>query len=93
VSEKDLDAAKDHLIGGIYLASENADNRMIRLAKNEFVFGREVGYEEVVSNLEQVTVDDVIEMANTIFADGRVSLVTLGPLKEEDLDKSCLEFG
>lgn len=92
LSKSDLAAAKEHLMGGIYLASESGDNRMMRIAKNEFVFERYISYEELVSNLEQVTVDDVVEIAQDIFRDGKVSLATLGPVKEEDLDKGCLQF-
>jgi predicted Zn-dependent peptidase len=90
--QSDLNAAVDHLIGGIYLSSESADNRMMRIAKNEFVFQRYVEYEELVSNLEQVTVDEVVEVANDIFSDGTVSLAALGPVKEDDLERSNLQF-
>jgi len=92
VSESDLAAAKDHLIGGIYLSSESSDSRMMRMAKNEFVFGRYVDSEELVSELEKVSVDDVVEIAGDIFRDGKVSLTTLGPFREEDLNRSNLRF-
>ena len=65
---------------------------MMRIAKNEFVFQRYVEYEELVSNLEQVTVDEVVEVASEIFRDGTVSLAALGPVKEEELDRSNLQF-
>ena len=92
LSQSDLNEAVDHLIGGIYLSSESADNRMMRIAKNEFVFQRYVEYEELVSNLEQATVDEVVEVANDIFRDDTVSLAALGPVKEEELDRSNLLF-
>ena len=92
VSESDLVAAKDHLTGGIYLSSESSDSRMMRMAKNEFIFGRYVDSEEVVSDLEKVTVDDVVEIAGDIFRDGKVSLTTLGPFREDDLDRSNLQL-
>lgn len=90
--KSDLAAAKDHLIGGIYLASESAEGQMMRIAKNEFSFERYVTYEELVSRLEKVTVDEVIEVSNGIFREGKVSLSTLGPFKENDLDRSNLQF-
>jgi predicted Zn-dependent peptidase len=92
LTKSDLTAAKDHLIGSFYLASESADNRMMRVAKNEIVFGRYVGYDELISNLERVTVDEVVEIAGRIFKDGKVSLAALGPIREEDLDKSNIVF-
>lgn len=92
ISKSDLAAAVDHLIGGIYLSSESADNRMMRIAKNEFVFRKYVSYEELVSKLQQVTVDEVVEVASDIFKDDTVSLSTLGPIKEDDLDTSNLRI-
>jgi predicted Zn-dependent peptidase len=92
ISKPDLAAAVDHLIGGIYLSSESADNRMMRIAKNEFVFQKYVSYEELVSKLQQVTVDEVVEVASDIFQDGTVSLSTLGPIKEDDLDTGNLHM-
>ena len=92
LSESDLAAAKDHLTGGIYLSSEYTDSQMMRIAKNEFIFERNVDYDELVSHLERVTADEVVETAGRIFQDDRVSLTTLGPFKEEDLDRSCLVF-
>jgi predicted Zn-dependent peptidase len=92
ISKSDLVAAVNHLIGGIYLSSESADNRMMRIAKNEFVFQKYVSYEELVSKLQQVTVDEVVEVASDIFQDGTVSLSTLGPIKEDDLDTSNLRI-
>lgn len=92
LSGSDLSAVKEHLIGGIYLSSESSDGRMMRIAKNELNFGRYVEYEELVSSLEKVTVDEVITISNSIFREGKVSLTTLGPLEEEGLDQDSLRF-
>ena len=92
LTQSDLAAAKEHLIGGIYLASEGADNRMMRIAKNEFVFGRYVDYEELVSSLEQVSIDEVVETANDSFRKTKISFAALGPLKDENLDRGLLEY-
>ena len=70
----------------------SADGRMMRIAKNEFNFERYVEYEELVSSLEKVSVDEVIEVSNSIFNKNGVSLSTLGPLEEDALDKSILQF-
>ena len=92
ISRTDLEAAQEHLIGGILLGSENTDSRMMRLAKNEYVFGRYISYEELVASLESVTIDGVVAIARETFHSQNVSLVTLGPLTEEDLDLECLKF-
>ena len=63
ISESDLAEAKEHLTGGLLLSAENTDTRMMRLAKNEYVFGRYMGFDELVTHLEKVTVDEVVAMA------------------------------
>ena len=65
---------------------------MMRLAKNEYVFGRYVDFDEMVAKLEKVTIEDMIAIAKETFRDQAVSLVVLGPTKEEDLDLGCLSF-
>ncbi len=93
ITRSDLDDTLEHLIGGILLGSENTDSRMIRLAKNEGIFGRYISYEEVVSDLQKVTVDQVVEVAARAFKKDSVCLVTLGPLEEEQLDLNNVSFG
>ncbi|MGD2124726.1 MAG: pitrilysin family protein [Desulfobacteraceae bacterium] len=92
ISKSDLAATQEHLIGGILLNAENTDTRMIRLAKNEYVFGRYISYEELVADLEKVTVDEVVAVARNAFESDQISLVTLGPVRKEDLDLSCIQF-
>jgi len=92
ISASELEAAKEHLTASLYLSSESADSRMIRLAKNEILYGRDVSYEELVTRLESVTLDDVVGVAAHIFGNGNTALATLGPLKEGDLDMNLIRF-
>ncbi|MEW6665011.1 MAG: pitrilysin family protein [Thermodesulfobacteriota bacterium] len=92
VTQSDLAETKEHLIGGILLGSESTDARMMRLAKNEYVFERYVSCEEVIDQIERVSRDQVVAVAEEAFGKEGVSLVTLGPLEEKDLDAGCLEF-
>jgi predicted Zn-dependent peptidase len=86
ISETELTAAKEHLTGGILLGAENLDSRMMRLAKNEYIFGRYIEYEEIVEKLERVTIDEVVACLKEAFLPGNVSLATLGPIKKNKLD-------
>jgi predicted Zn-dependent peptidase len=85
ITATDLDEAKEHLVGGILLGSESTDSRMLRMAKNEYLFNRYVPYEEIVADLEGVTIDEVVNCAREAFLPEQVSLATLGPFREEDL--------
>ncbi len=92
ISDTELRAAKEHIKGGIYLAAENTDNRMSRLAKNEIIFGRFVPYEEIEAGLEQVTVEDVQALAQQIFRPEAMSLVLLGQVDGLDVDHTYLDI-
>jgi len=92
VSTSDLTDASEHLIGNILLGAENTDTRMMRLAKSELVFGRYLSNEELVANIQKATVDDVVAIAEESFQKKMVTLTTLGPLEEKDLNPNCLPF-
>jgi len=86
ISEEELKAAKEHLTGSILLSAENLDARMMRLAKNEYIFGRHIEYDEVVKRLEVVTIDEVVDCLREAFFPGNVSMATLGPIRKKELD-------
>jgi predicted Zn-dependent peptidase len=92
LSDSELAANKENIIGGILLGGESTDSRMMRLAKNEYVYGRYISHEEVIAILEKVTVDEVVEVARESFKDDRVSLVTLGPFESGDLNQKYLSY-
>jgi predicted Zn-dependent peptidase len=92
ISDTELQAAKEHIKGGIYLAAENTDNRMSRLAKNEIIFERFVTYDEIDAGLEEVTVKDVQAMAQEIFRPEAMSLVLLGQVDGLDVDQTYLDL-
>ncbi|NLA73973.1 MAG: insulinase family protein [Deltaproteobacteria bacterium] len=88
LSQDDINEAREHLIDGILLGSENTDSRMMRLAKNEFIFGRYVEYEEIIDSLKKVTVDDIVACMKESFLPGGVAITTLGSVNRKDLDLS-----
>ena len=92
LSEDDIARAKECLIGGILLGAENMSNLMLRLAKNEFIFGRYISYEELIKELEKVTLDEVIDVSKRMFSAGNVSITALGPLDRDTIAVDPLNF-
>lgn len=92
ISDADLIRAKEYLEDGILLGSENMDNMMTRLAKNEFVFGKYVTHEELIKEIEDVTTREVIEAARRIFSSSNVSLTALGPIDQNSLIVNPISF-
>ncbi len=90
VSDSELNAARDHVKGGLLLSSENMDNRMTRLARNEINLGRMVGFDDVVKAIERVTPEEVSQMAKRCL-DGGTALTCLGPIEEKEA-RRCEEL-
>ncbi len=87
VSNQELVDAIDFLRAGMYLADENMEARMTRLARNEYSFGRQYTIEEVVADLEQVKPDGIQALGQRFFADHSLCLAAIGPLSQEELSE------
>jgi len=92
LSKDDIASAKEYLIGGILLSSENMSNLMLRLAKNEFIFEKYIHYEELIRELEKVTLDEVVDASERIFSAGNVSVTALGPVDKDSITVDFLTF-
>jgi len=92
LDDGDLDRAKEYLIGGILLGTESNDVLMTRLARNEFIFGRYVGYRELLAELKKVTLDEVVEASRRIFSPKGISLTVLGPVDRDQIAVDPLDF-
>jgi predicted Zn-dependent peptidase len=83
IDDPELKNAKEHLKGGLYLAAESTDNQMTRLAHNEINFGRHVPLQELVDEIEKVTAQDILRLAQDTFQHSATSLALLGPVDEK----------
>jgi len=79
VSDKECAHTREHLQGLLYLGSESTESRMMRLARNQILFGRHISYEETAQEIQAVTPDAVHQMAAAMFAPDKRSLALLGP--------------
>jgi predicted Zn-dependent peptidase len=81
----ELARAKSQLKGNMLLGMESSDSRMNRLARNEIYFRREIPLEELADQIDQVTNDQIVELAALSFRPERMTLVVLGDLKGRKL--------
>jgi predicted Zn-dependent peptidase len=72
------------------LASESNDNQMVRTAQNEIHFGRDIGLQEVLEEIEKVTQDQIINLANELFQKNQMVLTILGPLNKKKIFEKLL---
>ena len=90
VSAEELADAVDYVRAGMYLAAENMEARMTRLARNEYTFGRDIAMEEVAGAIEKVTQEDLLNLAGRIFGTDQLTMAAIGPVAEAKLLE---EFG
>ncbi len=87
VDEAEMAHCRDHLLGMLYLGTESAEDRMMRLAKNHYLFGRHVPVDETAAGLTAVTLDDIRAVARDFLTPDQACLCALGPGVDESLWK------
>ena len=83
VESSELKGAVEYTKGSLLLASESADNHMVRNAQNEIHFGRDIPLQKVIEKVEAVTADDIIELANDLINSRQITLTLLGPVNSD----------
>ncbi len=86
ITEDELERAKGSMRGGLALALEDANSRMVRLGRDELTGAPHYSVDERLSLLEAVTLDDVRNVANQLMGGHRV-LGAVGPFSDGDLDR------
>ena len=83
VDSAELECAKEYTKGSLLLASESADNQMVRCAQNEIHFEDDIALEKILDNIEAVTAEDLLDTANELFKRDQMALTLLGPVRED----------
>jgi predicted Zn-dependent peptidase len=78
VTDDELRRAKDHLKGSLMLSLESTGSRMTRIAKQELYFRRSFTFDEILADIERVSVEDMKILSERLL-EGPLSLVALGP--------------
>jgi predicted Zn-dependent peptidase len=86
----ELARVKTQMKGSLLLGLETSDSRMSRIAKNDIYFGRDVPISEVSAEIDRVTNDDVVRIAEKLFRPGEMALTVLGDMKGVKVDAGVL---
>jgi predicted Zn-dependent peptidase len=78
VTEEELQDARTFMIGNLALSLESVEVRMSQLAKNEMLYGRHYEFNDMVEQIESISGDDFRRIAERIFRNKRLSLVSVG---------------
>ncbi len=68
------------LKGSMLLSLESTPSRMSNLARQEMIFGRHISLDEIAAGIDEVTAEDVRQVAHDFFARDELALTVLGPL-------------
>ena len=91
VSSGELDRAKDQLKSNMVMGLESGSSRMANLARQQMYFGRFFGIEEITSEIESVTPDDIQRLARDLFRPEAMAVALLGNLGEMKVDRSDID--
>ena len=80
VADDELRRAKDQLKGSLMLSLESSTARMSNLARQEMYFDRFFGLDEIIERVEQVTAEDLIQLARDYFRGDAIAVTVLGNL-------------
>jgi predicted Zn-dependent peptidase len=74
------------------LSLENTSSRMSQLARHEIYFGRHFSLDELLSAIDEVTADDVQQVAVDLFSGGAPVATIVGPALEERITADRLRI-
>ena len=81
VPQKELATAKEQLKGSIVLSLESTSGRMMRLARSTLTLGRVETLRTIMNRIDEVTADEIKQLARDLFREETLNIVALGPIK------------
>lgn len=78
-TEAEIAKVKRQIAGNIVLGLESTNARMMRMAKNEIVYGRQISMEETVARINAVSAKEVQDISNKLFAPEAMRTTVIGP--------------
>jgi len=77
VPERELTRSKEYMKGSMLLSLESTTNRMFRLAQSEIYYNRLKTIEESIADIDAITADQIMEMANELLDESTLSKIIL----------------
>ncbi len=80
-----LEDVKEQMKGNLLLARESTIHRMSSLAKNMMYYQRDVTDDEIIEKIRKVRKDDIVDLAEEIFQERKITAVYLGNIERDDV--------
>lgn len=81
ITSKELHNGKEQLKGNLMLSLESTNSRMSRIGKNELMLRKHLSLDEIISNVDALTVEIVNELAKSLFTQPH-SFAMISPLEK-----------
>ncbi|HHD92477.1 MAG TPA: insulinase family protein [Candidatus Portnoybacteria bacterium] len=91
ISQKELNKAKENLIGRLALSLETSDDVATWLAEQEVLKNKILTPKQLSQKISKITLTDVKKMSREIFSPNRLNLAIIGPFKEKKPFEKLLE--
>jgi predicted Zn-dependent peptidase len=85
VERKELERAKNQMKGSLMLSLESSHSRMSKLAKDELTYGTRTSFQEMLTHIDRVSVDQVSTVGRELFGMTHLAITGLGPLSARAL--------
>lgn len=85
IDKKELDRARNQMKGSLMLGLESSHSRMSKLAKDELIYGSHTSLEEMQSQIDNVTGEDVYNVGRELLTLNHLAITGLGPLSSHAL--------
>ncbi|MDI6734258.1 MAG: pitrilysin family protein [Patescibacteria group bacterium] len=92
ISKEELDRAKEHLIGGIVLGLETSSQLASFYGDQEILIKEILTPKEIIKKIQEVTGEEITELAQKMFVDEKLNLALIGPFKDEEKFERILTF-
>ncbi len=92
IKEEELQKVKDYVSGSFKLGLETSDSRAEYCAIHEILDGKVDDPEVEVEKINQITVEDIKNIAKEIFVDEKLNMAIIGPYKDKQKFEKLLTF-
>lgn len=85
INREELKRTKEQMKGSLMLSLESSHSRMNKLAKDELIAGTHTTLEEMITEIDGVTGQQVCDVAQNLFNPTKMALTGLGPLSSRQV--------
>src|SRR3990167_9442596 len=92
VGEKELQRAKDHLIGQLVINLESSDELASFYGGQEILTKETISPENLAKKIQAVKAEEIAEIANDTFKNNKLNLALIGPFEDKAKLESILKL-